>query len=168
MSQFTDRDFRTAMGQFCTGVVVVTGIREGRPLGFSAQSFVSVSLTPPLVAICPARSSTSWPRLREAGRFGINILGADQLAVCETFARSGGDKFEHLGWSPAADGVPMLDGVIGFVGCELVAEHEAGDHTVVIAQVLDLRIHCAQRSPLLFFRGTYGGFGDLPGKTSSE
>lgn len=167
MSRFTDRDFRNAMGQFCTGVVVVTGLCEGRPAGFSAQSFVSVSLAPPLVAICPAKTSTSWPGLRASRRFGINILGADQIAVCATFARSGGDKFERLAWSPATSGVPVLDGVIGFVDCELEAEHEAGDHTVVIARVLDLRVHSTERPPLLFFRGAYGAFGGLPHATSA-
>lgn len=161
MSGFSERDLRNAMGQFCTGVVVVTGISAGRPVGFSAQSFVSVSLSPPLVAVCPARTSISWPLLRDAGRFGINILGADQREVCANFARSGGNKFERLSWSPAPSGVPVLAGAIGFIDCEWVAEHEAGDHTMVIARVLELGMPSTPRAPLLFFRGAYGSFGDL-------
>ncbi|MGQ0700472.1 MAG: flavin reductase family protein [Panacagrimonas sp.] len=165
MSGFSERDFRNAMGQFCTGVVVVTGISEGQPVGFSAQSFVSVSLAPPLIAICPARSSTTWPKLRASGRFGVNILGADQQPVCGTFARSGGDKFGQLGWVPGASGSPVIEGVIGFVDCELEAEHEAGDHTLAIGRVLDLRVFSAERAPLLFFRGIYGAFDELSART---
>lgn len=162
MAPFDDRAFRAAMSQFCTGVVVVTGVHDARPVGFAAQSFVSVSLAPPLVSICPSRTSTTWPLLRAAGRFGINILGADQHGVCMAFARSGGDKFAEFAWTPSAMGTPVLDGALGFVECVLEAEHEAGDHTLVLGRVLGLSVMSAERSPLLFFRGRYGGFEDLP------
>lgn len=161
MNRYTERDFRNAMGQFCTGVVVITGMDEGQPLGFTAQSFVSVSLAPPLVAVCPARTSTTWPRLRGARHFGINILAADQRELCGRFARSGGDKFSGLDWTAGPNGSPMLAGVLGFVECVLQAEHEVGDHSVVIGRVIDLELSSAPRAPLLFFRGTYGSFGDL-------
>lgn len=160
MNRYTEREFRNAMGQFCTGVVVITGIAQGQPLGFSAQSFVSLSLDPPLVAISPARSSTTWPLLRQTGRFGINMLAADQGAICARFARSGGDKFEGLSWTLGSEGSPLLDGVIGAIECEVQTEHEAGDHTLVIARVLDLQ-QCSDAPPLLFFRGTYGSFEGL-------
>lgn len=162
MALFDDRQFRSAMSQFCTGVVIVTGTREGRPVGFAAQSFVSVSLAPPLVSICPAKTSTSWPLVRETGRFGINILGADQYRICMAFARSGGDKFAEFGWAASAAGTPVLEGVLGFVDCTLEAEHDAGDHTLVIGRVHELDVFSTDRSPLLFFRGRYGGFDDLP------
>ncbi len=149
------------MSQFCTGVVIVTGISEGRPVGFAAQSFVSVSLAPPLVSICPAKTSTSWPLLRASGRFGINILGADQHGICMAFAKSGGDKFTQFGWARSSAGTPVLDGVLGFVDCSLEAEHEAGDHTLVIGRVHELDVFSVERSPLLFFRGRYGAFDDL-------
>lgn len=161
MSTFTEREFRTAMGQFCTGVVVVTGMHQGEPLGFSAQSFISLSLDPPLVAICPSRNSTSWPRLRAAGHFGLNVLGADQKDVCSSFARSGGDKFAERSWMPGRTGAPMLEGVLSFIDCQLEAEHEAGDHTIAIGRVIDLRLIDAERAPLLFFRGLYGAFDQL-------
>jgi 3-hydroxy-9,10-secoandrosta-1,3,5(10)-triene-9,17-dione monooxygenase reductase component len=150
------------MSQFCTGVVVVSGLDPsaggGQAIGFSAQSFVSVSLDPPLVSICPARSSQTWPRLREAGRFGINVLAADQHPVCATFARSGIDKFAQQPWSPSATGLPMLDGVLAYIECRLEAEHDAGDHTLVIGRVEELRVVDPERAPLLFFRGRYGAF----------
>ena len=159
---FDDRQFRNAMSQFCTGVVLVTGVSDGRPVGFAAQSFVSVSLSPPLVSISPARTTTTWPLLREARRFGINILGADQHGLCMAFARSGGDKFAQFGWTASPAGTPVLDGVLGFVECELEAEHDAGDHTVVLARVLAIDVFSPDRSPLLFFRGRYGGFDEMP------
>lgn len=162
MSTFSERDFRAAMGQFCTGVVIVTGMCGEEPAGFTAQSFVSLSLNPPLIAICPAKSSTSWPRVRGSGHFGVNVLGADQKPLCGAFARSGGDKFGNLIWTPGLSGSPVIEGVLGFVDCELETEHEAGDHTIVIGRVLDLKTFATDRPPLLFFRGLYGAFGDLP------
>lgn len=161
MNRYSEREFRNAMGQFCTGVVVVTGMARGNPQGFSAQSFVSLSLDPPLVAVSPARTSITWPLLRDTGRFGINILAADQGAICARFARSGGDKFEGLSWTPGSLGSPLIEGVIGALECEIQAEHEAGDHTLVIARVLDLQQFDGARAPLLFFRGTYGSFEGL-------
>jgi 3-hydroxy-9,10-secoandrosta-1,3,5(10)-triene-9,17-dione monooxygenase reductase component len=155
------RAFRNALGQFCTGVVIATGCVNGRPAGFAAQSFSSVSLDPPLVSLCPARTSTSWPRLRESGSFCINILAAGQKAVCDVFAQSGIDKFAALPWHPGVTGSPVLDGVLAYVDCDLEAEHDAGDHTVVLGRVRDVRILDPEGSPLLFFRGSYGRFSPL-------
>lgn len=152
------REFRNALGQFCTGVVIATGCVEGEPAGFAAQSFSSVSLDPPLVLLCPAKTSTSWPKLRQAGSFCINILAADQKPVCDVFAQSGIDKFAALPWRPGVTGAPVLDGVLGYVECDVDAEHDAGDHTVVIGRVRDFRILDRQGLPLLFFRGAYGHF----------
>lgn len=158
MSTFTEREFRSAMGQFCSGVVIVTGVHDGAPVGFSAQSFVSLSLQPPLIGICPARTSSSWPRLRSSGSFGINVLGVDQNELCASFARSGGDKFAGRKWSRGLSGSPILEGALSFIDCQLEAEHEAGDHSIAIGRVLDLRILDTERLPLLFFRGLYGAF----------
>ncbi len=158
MGEFDDRTFRTAMGQFCTGVVIATGYHDDRPAGFAAQSFVSLSLDPPLVALCPGRGSTSWPRLRDSGHFCINVLGEDQKSVCDVFASSGGDKFREVAWRTGVTGSPILHGVIAYVDCELVAEHDAGDHTIAVGRVRDLDVCDPERGPLLFFRGQYGDF----------
>lgn len=158
MSAFDAAVFRATMSQFCTGVVIATGAKDGEPAGFAAQSFVSLSMDPPLVALCPGKQSSSWPRIRESGGFCINILGADQLDVCATFARSGGDKFAELEWRAGGSGSPILTGVIAYVDCDLEAEHDAGDHTIAIGRVRDLAIVDEQRGPLLFFRGGYGDF----------
>lgn len=151
------------MGRFATGVVLVTGVDDGEPVGFAAQSFVSLSLDPPLVAVCPARTSTSWPRVRAGGRFCINVLAADQKPLCDAFARSGGDKFAGVDWRPGVTGAPVVEDVLAWVDCELEAEHEAGDHTIAVGRVRDLAVREAEGEPLLFFEGNYGAFAPLAG-----
>lgn len=157
------REFRNTLSQFCTGVVIATGCVDGAPAGFAAQSFSSVSLDPPLVLLCPAKTSASWPKLRASGSFCINILAAHQKPVCDVFARTGIDKFAELRWRPGITGSPILDGVLAYVDCDLHAEHDAGDHTVVLGRVRDVRILDPDGSPLLFFRGAYGHFETLKG-----
>jgi 3-hydroxy-9,10-secoandrosta-1,3,5(10)-triene-9,17-dione monooxygenase reductase component len=158
MADFDDRAFRSAMGNFCTGVVIATGASDGAPAGFAAQSFVSLSLDPPLVALCPGKNSSSWPKMRESGNFCINILAADQKSVCDAMAQSGGDKFSQFEWSAGVTGSPILAGVLGYIDCELEVEHDAGDHTIAIGRVKDFQILADDKSPLLFFRAGYGRF----------
>ena len=156
MTEFHGREFRETMGQFCTGVVIVAGVDEDGMTGFSAQSFVSLSLEPPLIAVCPGKSSTSWPRIRDAGRFCINVLADDQRQVSEVFAQTG--RVADIGWRAGVSGAPILDGVLAYVDCALETEHDAGDHTIAVGRVLDIEILDGSRGPLLFFRGGYGGF----------
>ena len=156
MTKFHGREYRDAMSQFCTGVVIVTGVHDGSMAGFAAQSFVSLSLEPPLIAVCPGKASTSWPKLKEAGHFCINVLGEDQRQVSDLFAQRG--QVADMGWRPAVSGSPILDGVLAYVDCALAAEHDAGDHTIAVGRVLDIDILNAERAPLLFFRGGYGRF----------
>ena len=151
---FDSRAYRDCMGQFCTGVVAVTGIEDGQLVGLAAQSFVSLSLQPPLIAICPARTSTSWPRVRAAGRFCVNVLAADQQAASDAFAVPG--KAADMSWRTGTAGVPILAGVIAYVECAIAAEHEAGDHTVVVGEVLGFETLRPEAAPLLYFRGAYG------------
>ncbi len=158
MGDFDDRAFRNAMGNFCTGVVIATGMFEGKPAGFAAQSFVSLSLEPPLIALCPGKNSTSWPKLRDSGHFCINILASDQKAVCDAMAQSGGDKFAAFDWHEGKTGSPILNGVLGYVDCSLETEHDAGDHTIAVGRVQDFQIGNGESAPLLFFRGAYGEF----------
>lgn len=155
------RELRNTMGQFCTGVVIATGCLDGKPAGFAAQSFTSLSLDPPLVALAPGKTSTSWPKIRDSGSFCINILGAHQKAICDVFAQSGIDKFAEFSWRAGVTGAPVLDGVIAYVDCDLEQEHDAGDHTVAVGRIRDIRILDADALPLLFFRGAYGQFEPL-------
>ncbi|MEE4383092.1 MAG: flavin reductase family protein [Pseudomonadales bacterium] len=163
MTETDTRYFREVLGHFATGVVVVTGIWRDVPVGFSAQSFVSLSLDPPLVAVCPARTSSTWPRLRETGRFCVNVLRDDQRALCQTFARSGIDRYEGVDWRPGVTGSPVLAQALAWVDCELEAEHEGGDHVIAVGRVRDLGVRDGSRGPLLFFRGGYGGFASADG-----
>jgi flavin reductase (DIM6/NTAB) family NADH-FMN oxidoreductase RutF/DNA-binding IclR family transcriptional regulator len=150
--------FRHVLGHFPTGVVVVTAMHaEGGPVGMAVGSFTSVSLDPPLVAFLPDRSSTSFPKIRDVGSFCINVLADDQEHVCRAFAARGGDKYGSASWRPAGSGAPVLDGVVAWIDCDVDQILEAGDHYIVLGRVRDLDVPNTT-SPLLFFRGGYGGF----------
>ncbi|MBB3086187.1 flavin reductase family protein [Geodermatophilus sabuli] len=145
---------REVLGHFASGVTVVTALDDDEPIGFTCQSFSSLSLDPPLVVFAPARTSRTWPRLRELGRFCVNVLAEDQDGLSAAFARSGGDKFAGVHWRPSRLGRPVLDDVVAWIDCELWAEYDGGDHTLVAARVLDLGAD-GHRRPLLFHRGSY-------------
>ena len=149
------RVMRDVLGHFASGITVVTAQGPDGPVGFTCQSFTSLSLEPPLVSFAPARTSTTWPRLRDIGRFCVNVLADDQDGLSGQFARSGTDKFAGVGWTPSAHGSPVLEGVVAWIDCELYAEHDGGDHTIVVGRVLDLGA-TAERMPLVFHRGAYG------------
>lgn len=155
---FDSATYRQTMGNFATGVVVVTGLVEDQPIGFAAQSFVSLSLDPPLVAFSPAKSSSSWPKIRESGHFGINILGENQRDVCVGMAQSGVDKFANVQWQSGLTGAPKLQGVLAFIECSIEDEHDAGDHTIVVGRVQDCARADSDSAPLLYFRSAYGSF----------
>ena len=149
---------RDVLGHFATGVVVVTArAADGTSLGFTCQSFASLSLDPPLVSFAPARTSSTWPRIREVGTFCVNVLAEDHRDLSVGFARSGGgvDKFAGVDWCPAPSGAPVLEGVSAWIDCTLWAEHDGGDHTIVVGRVHDLGADPA-RLPLLFYRGGDG------------
>jgi flavin reductase (DIM6/NTAB) family NADH-FMN oxidoreductase RutF len=146
---------RDVLGHFASGVTVVTAVTDDEPIGFTCQSFSSLSLDPPLVVFAPARTSHTWRRLRDIGRFCVNVLAEGQDAVSQNFARSAADKFAGVPWAPSAHGAPVLDDIVAWIDCELWAEYDGGDHTLVVARVLDLGAH-PDRRPLLFHRGAYG------------
>ena len=146
---------REVMGHFASGVTVVTAVTDGGPIGFTCQSFSSLSLDPPLVVFAPGRASRTWPELRGIGRFCINVLAEGQDAVSQNFARSGVDKFAGVQWRPSAHGAPVLDDVVAWIDAELWNEYDGGDHTIAVARVLDLGAD-PDRRPLLYHRGSYG------------
>jgi len=148
--------FREVLGHFATGVTVVTATEDGQPVGFTCQSFTSLSLDPAMVALAPAKSSTSWPRIARAGAFCVNVLSDRQEALCRSFAVPGGDKFAGVGWHVGPCGTPMLEGSLAWVECELEAIHDAGDHELVIGRVLGLGV--GEGRPLIFYRSGFGTF----------
>lgn len=150
--------FRQVLGSYPTGVTVVTAIDEdGNPAGMAVGSFTSASLDPPLVAFLSDRASTSFPRIRTASSFCVNVLAADQEDLCRTFATRGGDKFAGVAWSPAKSGAPRLDGVAAWIDCDFESVSDAGDHYLVLGRVRALDAH-SERLPLVFFQGGYGRF----------
>lgn len=149
--------YRQVLGHFPTGVTVITATNDGVPVGMAVGSFASVSLDPPLVAFFAGNSSTSWPKIKTAGAFCVNILAEDQEGVCRRFSSKDEDKFAGLGWRPTRSGTPLLDGVLAWIDCDIDSVIDAGDHVCVMGRVRELEV-AHDGAPLLFFRGGYGRF----------
>jgi len=149
-------EFRKVLGCYPTGVCVVTSVEPaGQPVGMSIGSFTSVSLDPPLVAFFPDRRSTTWTRIRSTGRFCVNVLGDHEEAISRCFATPTADKFTGIAHRTSNLGLPILDGVVAWIDCRIHAVHKAGDHFIVVGDVVSLAAeHPAQ--PLLFHNGGYG------------
>lgn len=156
LTRFDHGEFRAVLGHFASGVVLVTGMHDGRPSGLTCQSFFSLSLDPPLVAFAPGKASKSWPGASSSGQLCANVLAADQEPLARTFSHSGADKFAGVGWSPAANGAPRLHGALAWIDCSVEDVHEHGDHFLVVARVVDVESNPGQ--PLVFYRGGFGGF----------
>jgi len=154
LSDLSPRRIRNVLGHFATGLTVITAATENGPAGFTCQSFASLSLEPALVTFSPARTSSTWPLLRAAVRFTVNILPAEHQHLAAQFARSGADKFAGVDHSPSPLGNPVLDGALAWVDCELHQEYDGGDHTIVVAAVRALSAR-SDVDPLLFFKGDY-------------
>ncbi|MEN5362409.1 flavin reductase family protein [Brevundimonas intermedia] len=149
------RTLRDALGCFATGVTVVTTLDEaGQPVGLTANSFSSVSLDPPLILFCLARSSTNVERFRQAEHFAINVLHIGQQPTSGVFARSQADRFQDVAWETWDTGAPILSGALASFECGAEQIVEAGDHLVIIGRVTRARFE-PRRDPLLYFRGKY-------------
>lgn len=153
------RAFRDALGRFVTGVTVITCTTRDGPLGIAANSFASLSLDPPLVLWSPAKSSGRYPFFVAARNFAVHILSSDQEAICRGFARSG-EAFDLAQWQSSAAGVPLIEGCLARFECEKVAEHDGGDHTILVGKVH--RVTTLPGEPLIFCGGRYGGFATGP------
>jgi 3-hydroxy-9,10-secoandrosta-1,3,5(10)-triene-9,17-dione monooxygenase reductase component len=148
------RAFRDALGRFATGVVFVTGAPDGKPSGLIVNSLASVSLEPPLVSFCPSRASLTWSRMRRAGRFGVSVLAAGHEAFARRARRPDAERFADVDWRPGRGGVPMLTDALATLECEIVDEHPAGDHWIVVGRVDALEIGRTV-PPLVFFAGAF-------------
>jgi len=149
--------YRTVLGHFATGVALITAVDGEEPVGMACNSFTSLSLEPPLVLFCAAKSSSTWPRIQQAGKWAANFLAEDGEETCRLFAQKGADRFAHVAYTIGRSGSPVLDHALAFVDCETVAEHDAGDHIIVVGQVLELG-YASEGKPLLFYRGGYGRY----------
>lgn len=141
------------MARYVTGITVVTGWHGSEPVGMTANSFISVSAEPPMVAFCPARSSQTWPWIASSGRFLVNVLSQSQDDVARRFAERRTDRFSNVRWAPSEAG-PSLEDAVAVLHCELEQQLPAGDHVIVVAAVSSIG-PLTSRSPLVFFRGAF-------------
>jgi 3-hydroxy-9,10-secoandrosta-1,3,5(10)-triene-9,17-dione monooxygenase reductase component len=151
------RGFRDALGHYASGITIVAAMVEGAPVGFTCQSFYSVSLDPPLISFSVMKGSRSWQRIRAVANFTVNLLAWDQQHLSRTFSSPSADRWAQVRWSTNTRGGPVIDGCLLWLDCQTYAEHEAGDHAVVIGRVGSLW-HSAEpgeRSPLVYYRGRY-------------
>jgi flavin reductase (DIM6/NTAB) family NADH-FMN oxidoreductase RutF len=147
--------FRAVLRRHAAGVVVVTASGE-RPAGFTATSFTSVSLDPPLVSFCLNRSSSSWPTVERASHVAVHVLADTDEQLARTFATSGIDRFAHpTRWRPGRYGVPVLIGVPAVLICRVTDRVMAGDHAIVLAEPLEAEHGAEPAAPLLYHGGRY-------------
>jgi len=136
MTSLDPRALRNAFGTFMTGVTVVTSYhKDGQPVGFTANSFASVSLDPPLVSVCLAKSSSNFDTFLAASGFAVNVLAENQIEVSNTFARPAEDRFATVAWRDGPHGFPVLDDVSSWFDCSMHKTVDAGDHVILIGQV---------------------------------
>lgn len=174
---FEQRVLRDHLGRFCSGVTVLTGMSRAsgspsgtpngqgedgpaedgpveQPVGLACQSFTALSLDPPMVLVCPSRTSRSWAAIAERDTFCVNVLSAEQTEVCTTFGSRRDDKFHTIDWCPGpVTGAPVIRGSVAVLECRIAQIIEGGDHWVVLAEVLTL--DSTPGEPLLFDRGVY-------------
>jgi crotonobetainyl-CoA:carnitine CoA-transferase CaiB-like acyl-CoA transferase len=152
------RALRDAFGAFATGVTVLTTRQaDGTPRGFTANSFTSVSLDPPLLLISLAKTAHSCDTFMEAEAFAVNVLAEDQKAISGLFASRAPDKFDRCGWRPGARDMPLIDGALAQFACARERLVDAGDHILLIGRVLEYAT--AEANPLGYFRGNYFSIG---------
>jgi flavin reductase (DIM6/NTAB) family NADH-FMN oxidoreductase RutF len=157
MKMISAPELRKALGSFVTGVTVVTTVdASGEKRGFTANSFTSVSLDPPLILVCIAKGTSSFSAFAVAKTFAVNILAEEQKATSSAFASRGLDKFAGISWRLGSAGAPILDAVAAWIECELHQQVDAGDHLILIGRIVDLG-H-SDRTPLGFVAGNYVSF----------
>jgi flavin reductase (DIM6/NTAB) family NADH-FMN oxidoreductase RutF len=156
MKPVDTQTFKTAMRRFVTGVTVVTTMFEGKPKGFTATSFCSVSADPPMVLVCVNRLARSHPIIAQAGCFCVNVLTHEQETLSIRFSSHADDPFDGIAYHRESTGSPVLDGSLAFFDCELNAELSQATHTIFVGKV----IACASGdgTPLGYFDGKYRDF----------
>jgi flavin reductase (DIM6/NTAB) family NADH-FMN oxidoreductase RutF len=150
---FTDREFRDALGQFATGVAIVTTEVDGAMLGSTVSSFNSVSLSPPLILFSLARTAQTFKQWQKATHFGVTILAEHENELSNRFARGGAGKWEGLAPLRGVGGIPLLRGGLVTFECETYALYEGGDHEIIVGRVVAFTRN--EAAPLLFFGGRY-------------
>ena len=153
MAKVTIENFRQALGQYATGITVITALDDGTPIGMTANSFASVSLDPPLVLWSVDNASPLYDGFARASHYAVHVLDASQQALSQRFSDDDIDKFAGLNVERGTKDLPLLDQYIVLLQCEVVDRHRAGDHLILIGRVLD--IQHGRGDPLLFHSGAY-------------
>ncbi|MZR13935.1 flavin reductase [Maritimibacter sp. DP07] len=151
----TEAEMRKALGLFATGVTVVTCMSPRGPLGITVNSFTSVSMDPPLILWCPAKSSRRHDAMAAAGHFALHIMGEDQDDVALGFTKSG-EAFEGFDWISSERDVPLIENCPARFECHIRDRIDAGDHTVIIGHVD--RVTVTDSAPRVFMAGQWGQF----------
>lgn len=155
---------RSVFRRHAAGVAVITAERDGRPAGFTATSLNSVSAEPPLLSFTIGTGSSSWPAVRDSEYLGVHILGEHQRELAGLFARSGAERFgPGTAWTAGPHGVPLLDGVLAWLVCRVVARVPAGAHRVVIAEAVagdPAGDPAGEGRPLLYHQGRFNALRD--------
>jgi flavin reductase (DIM6/NTAB) family NADH-FMN oxidoreductase RutF len=147
-------ELRRVMGHFATGVTVITTRDdEGNPYGLTANAVSSVSLVPPLILICVDKKCDTYPYFAQSKVFVVNVLSEGQERISRTFATTGIEKFDGIGYRKSKLGCVILDDAVGHLECKIVNEIDAGDHTIYVGEVDSAAADDVR--PLLFFRGGY-------------
>lgn len=146
--------FRKTCARYATGIAVVAlAGAGGQPYGLTVNSFTSVSLEPPLILVCIDLACTALARFAAGAPMTVNVLGAEQREISVQFARSCGDRFEGVAWRGGEAGAPILDGVLGVLETRITEVVPAGDHVIVLAEVLQAGYR--EGSPLIYFNSSY-------------
>ncbi|WP_431710538.1 flavin reductase family protein [Glutamicibacter uratoxydans] len=158
--------FRQVMGTYPTGVVLVTAMNNNEPIAMVVGTFNSVSIDPPLIGFLPMRSSKRFALIDDAEHFAVNILGSDQIELCNAVSRND-DPFGRFSWTPDENGAPVFDGVIGSISCAKYQTVDAGDHFFCMGAVTALSSR-RTAPPLVFFQGEFGSYGRLRQMSEAE
>lgn len=153
MSSLDPSEFRQTLGHFVTGVVVITATTSDGPAGFTCQTFGSISLEPSLISFSARTASQSWPRIREVGVLGVNVLSAEQERLAKIFATTGSEKFASVAWSPGPGGAPLIEGALAHLEGRVLSVSAHGDHDIVVVGVDFVASHSGR--PLVYFRGGF-------------
>ena len=146
--------FRSVLGRFASGVTVVTARDSaGEDHGMTVSAFCSVSLDPLLVLICVERSAVLHGVMENAAQFVVNMLAADQESISRRFSEQIDDRFDGIGYTRGLTGCALLEGILGYLECDVVTRYPGGDHTIIIGKVIAATANPG--SPLLYYRGGY-------------
>ncbi|CAM3535221.1 FMN reductase (NADH) NtaB [Vibrio aerogenes CECT 7868] len=158
MSDFDSRELRDAFGSFMTGVTIVTAVsKSGEKVGFTANSFTSVSMDPPLLLVCPAKRLSSYDVFADCEHFTVSVLAEDQQHASNTFASSKGDRFSEVAWFEDQHGVPVIEGAVTYFSCASQQKIDAGDHLLLVGQVQDFKT--TEKLGLGYAKGGYFSLG---------